>query len=120
MPTIVYQENPKTHVKYAYESISYWDKDKKAPRSKRRYLGRVDPETGEIIKGRKGRKNEEADFGAEESGQDIQQLMEELERKGAEISDLKDTLRELTARHEETLRILKEIWTLILSVKDKD
>ena len=31
MPTIVYQENPKTHVKYAYESISYWDKDKKAP-----------------------------------------------------------------------------------------
>ena len=40
MPTIVYQENPKTHVKYAYESVSYWDKDKKAPRSKRRYLGR--------------------------------------------------------------------------------
>ena len=105
---------------YAYESISYWDKDKKAPRSKRRYLGRVDQETGEIIKGKKNRKNEEAAFGAEESGQDIQHLMEELERKDAEISDLKDTLRELTARHEETLRILKEIRTLILSVKDKD
>ena len=27
MPTIVYQTNPKTGVKYAYLSTSYWDKD---------------------------------------------------------------------------------------------
>ena len=47
--TIVYQRNKKTGVVYAYESESYWDKEKKQPRSRRRYLGKVDPETNEII-----------------------------------------------------------------------
>ena len=120
MPTIVYQTNPSTGAKYAYESVSYWDKDKKAPRSKRRYLGRVDPETGEIIESRRNRKKQDAVSGVEEYGQDVSQLMEELRRKDAEISDLKDALRELTLRHEETARILKEIRTLVLSVKVKD
>ena len=36
-------------VTYAYESISEWDPVKKQSRPKRKYLGRVDPETGEII-----------------------------------------------------------------------
>ena len=120
MPTIVYQENPKTHVKYAYESVSYWDKDKKAPRSKRRYLGRVDPETGEIIESRGNRKKQEAASGMEETGQEISRLMEELGRKDAEIADLKEALQDLTSRHEETVRILREARRLLLSVKDKD
>ena len=111
MPTIVYQENPKTHVKYAYESISYWDKDKKAPRSKRRYLGRVDPETGEIIESKRKHKEPEA-----VPGQDMSQLMESLENKDAEIAVLKKTLQELTSRYEENLRILNEIRELTLSV----
>ena len=49
MSCIVYQTNKKTGITYAYESISYWDKEKKQPRSKRQYIGRVDDETGEII-----------------------------------------------------------------------
>lgn len=49
MSCIVYQTNKKTGITYAYESISYWDKEKQQPRSKRKYLGRVDPETKEII-----------------------------------------------------------------------
>ncbi len=53
MPSIVYQTDKKTGIKYAYESISYWDKEKKQPRSKRKYLGKVDPETGEIIPSKK-------------------------------------------------------------------
>ena len=53
MASVVYQIDKKTGIKYAYESTSYWDKDKKAPRSTRRYLGKVDPETGEIIPSRK-------------------------------------------------------------------
>ena len=118
MPTIVYQENPKTHVKYAYESVSYWDKDKKAPRSKRRYLGRVDPETGEIIESRRDRKKQETASGTAESGQDIPQLMEDIGRKDAEITELKEALRELTACHEETVRILNKVQTILLSVKD--
>lgn len=34
---------------YAYEVVSYYDKEKKQPRQKRIYLGRVDPETNEIV-----------------------------------------------------------------------
>jgi hypothetical protein len=35
-------------VTYAYESTSYWDKEKKQSRSTRKLIGIVDPETGEI------------------------------------------------------------------------
>lgn len=49
MSCIVYQTNKKTGITYAYESVSYWDKEKQQPRSKRQYIGRVDDETGEII-----------------------------------------------------------------------
>lgn len=34
---------------YAYEAESFWDKEKKAPRQRRRYLGVVDEETGQIL-----------------------------------------------------------------------
>ena len=36
-------------VVYAYESISKWDPVKKQSRAIRKCLGRVDPETGEIV-----------------------------------------------------------------------
>jgi len=53
MAAIVYQTNKKTGVTYAYESISYWDKEKRQSRAKRKCIGRVDPETQEIIPTRK-------------------------------------------------------------------
>ncbi len=50
---IVYQTNKKTGVRYAYESVSYWDKERRQSRAKRVCIGRVDEETGEIIPTRK-------------------------------------------------------------------
>jgi transposase len=49
MAAIVYQTNKKTGVTYAYESMSYWDKDKKQSRAKRKCIGRFDPETKKIV-----------------------------------------------------------------------
>lgn len=49
MSSIVKQKDKRSGITYAYESISYWDKEKKMPRCKRKLLGRVDPETGEIV-----------------------------------------------------------------------
>ena len=46
---IVDVHNKERGVTYVYESISYWDKEKKQPRSHRRLIGRRDPETGEIV-----------------------------------------------------------------------
>lgn len=49
MAAIVYQTNKQTGITYAYESISYWDKEKQQSRAKRKCIGRVDPVTREII-----------------------------------------------------------------------
>ena len=56
MAAIVFQTNKKTGVTYAYESISYWDKEKKQSRAKRKCIGRVDPETKKILPTRKRKK----------------------------------------------------------------
>ena len=49
MAAIVYQTNKRTGIIYAYESVSYWDKDKKQSRARRKCIGRVDPKTRKII-----------------------------------------------------------------------
>lgn len=46
---IVDVHNKERGVTYVYESVSYWDREKKQPRSHRRLIGRRDPETGEIV-----------------------------------------------------------------------
>jgi transposase len=53
MAAIVYQTSKQTGITYAYESLSYWDKEKQQSRAKRRCIGRIDPETKEIIPTRK-------------------------------------------------------------------
>ena len=116
MSSIVYQTNPSTGVKYAYESISYWDKEKKAPRSKRKYIGRVDPETGEIIKGTGKRKNKAASDGTDSENSRV--LQEELEKKDAEITSLRKQLEETTARLNKAERILGDIRTLTDSLRN--
>jgi len=49
MTHLTYQYNKKTGATYVYSAKSYWDKEKKAPRTKQVYLGKLDRETGEII-----------------------------------------------------------------------
>ncbi|MCF7928862.1 MAG: IS1634 family transposase [Spirochaetales bacterium] len=44
----VIEQRVKNHV-YLYEVESYWDKEKKQSRQKRTFLGKKDPDTGEVI-----------------------------------------------------------------------
>lgn len=57
--SIVKNKDKRTGITYVYESESYWDKEKKQPRAKRRLIGKLDEETGEIVptdgRGRKRR-----------------------------------------------------------------
>ena len=46
---IVKVHNKARNVTYVYESISYWDKEKKQPRSRRKLIGRIDPATGDVV-----------------------------------------------------------------------
>jgi transposase len=46
---IIYQKNKQPGITYAYENEAYWDKDKQQSRARRKLIGKVNPETGEII-----------------------------------------------------------------------
>jgi len=43
----------KNGITYVYESTSYWDSEKKQPRSKRKLIGHIDLETGELVPNRR-------------------------------------------------------------------
>ena len=104
---IVKQYHKDTDTTYVYESVSYWDEEKKQSRSKRRVIGKLDPETGEIIPtGKRGRKSKDAasDPAGEnteltrlyEEGQArIKELSLEIDRKDLEIASLMKEIRQL-------------------------
>ena len=50
---IVYQKNKKSGITYAYESISFWDKEKKQSRARRKCIGKLDSTTQKIVPTRK-------------------------------------------------------------------
>jgi hypothetical protein len=49
MAAIVYQKDKRSGLTYAYQSVSYWDTEKKCSRAHRTLIGRVDKETGQIV-----------------------------------------------------------------------
>ena len=54
---IIKKYNKENGTTYVYDSVSYWDKEKQQPRSKRKLIGKLDPVTGEIVPtGGRGRK----------------------------------------------------------------
>ena len=104
MASVVYQTDKKTGIKYAYESTSYWDKEKKQPRSKRRYIGKVDPETGEIIPCRK----ETAPISSEDATE-IVRLRTTIAEQEKKITILEAELQKTRTILEEQTGKLKEI-----------
>lgn len=53
---IIYQKNKQTGITYVYENDAYWDKDKQQSRARRKLIGKVDPETGNIVPTRRYKK----------------------------------------------------------------
>ena len=49
MASIVFQKDKRSGITYAYESVSYWDKEKKQSRAKRTLIGRLDEQNGKIV-----------------------------------------------------------------------
>lgn len=47
--SIVHQLDKRSGITYVYESESYWDREKKQARSRRKLIGRLDPSTGNVI-----------------------------------------------------------------------
>lgn len=48
--SVIRHLDKRSGITYVYESVDYWDKEKKQARSHRTLIGRLDTETGEIVK----------------------------------------------------------------------
>ena len=115
MACIVYQVDKRSGIKYAYSSESYWDKEKKQPRSKRTFLGRVDPVTGDIIpKKVKPSSQAESEKQCVSDHHAFAALEEELKEKDRIISDLKRELCELKRNYKAAQEVLNKIHNLSL------
>lgn len=111
MSCIVFQTDKRTGIKYAYESVSYWDKEKGQPRSKRKYLGKVDPETGEIIPTDRTRKRgaKKADAGDDAA---VIRLHEEIREKDQKIRELQAELKEERKRNDGLRDVLLKVHSI--------
>lgn len=111
MASIIYQIDKKTGAKYAFENVSYWDKDKKQPRSKRKYLGKVDPETGNIIPSR-GRSSHSEEKGFQAPAE-LRSLHLEIKERDQTIEQLRKELDVLKEQNEQLLTTIRQIQVMV-------
>lgn len=99
---IIKQHDKRSGITYAYESHSYWDPEKKMVRAKRKLIGRVDAETGEIIPtdGRNHKKKEEEGEAKEDYKKLYEKALQKLESQEVLIASLNAKIKELTGKDE--------------------
>ena len=119
---IVKSYQKKTDTTYVYESEAYWDPEKKQSRSKRRLIGKIDKETGEIVPtGKRGRKKKmpsdpagssrpvSRPGGADSADEErIGKLENVIEEQKAEIIDLKTQVDSLRKENNKLLAETRE------------
>jgi len=90
-----YEQTGKNGITYVFEVESRWIPELKQPRSFKRCIGRINPETGELEPtGKRGRKPKNAD-NSHETVADIGKLRNELESKQKRIDALEESVKNL-------------------------
>jgi hypothetical protein len=86
---LIRQHDKRSGITYVYESRSWWDPERKMSRSKRTLVGRLDPETGEVVptdgRMRRAAKNREEAAKADVGTRTVEERLAELERRVAEL-----------------------------------
>lgn len=124
--SIVKYTNKKTGVVSWYESTSHYDPETKQSRPVRKYLGREDPVTGELIpsSGKRGRKNGDTlskndDPQSSPNDDAMNAMQSKYEKKisslEALISEQKATIRKLES---EKSSIVKKLSDLLNTITD--
>ncbi len=98
---IIKQYDKRSGITYVYDSKSYYDKEKKSSRAKRTLIGKIDPDTGELIPtdGRnKGAKSKPASSSSPAINKDkrIQELEDENRQLKLQISALRKEIERIT------------------------
>lgn len=86
--------NKQNGVTYVYEVYeNYWNKEKKRPESKRRLIGKIDPETGETVPTSRTRKRaDKNNNGIQDCRGQYEEAKEKISQQEKEIADLKGRL----------------------------
>ena len=115
--SLVKLKDRRTGTTYVYESKSYWDKEKKQPRSHRKLIGKLDDETGEIIPtGKSGRKkSSEKETGDNTAPDQRTEYIRVIAEKEGQIQALK---AENQALHKQKQDILKTLEALCQRLAD--
>ena len=115
MAAIVYQTDKRSGITYAYESHSYWDKEKKQSRAKRTLIGRVDKITGEIVPtdGRGKKRSKQAVDGKEP---EKTPTCSEVSRRFCGATLLFDAIGKKLGLHEDLKHCFPESYRQILSI----
>lgn len=99
---IIKQYDKRSGITYVYDSKSYYDKEKKCSRAKRTLIGRLDPETNEIIPtdGRnKGAKTKSAPVSPDvDKDKRIKELEDENRQLKLQINALKKELDRISSK----------------------
>ncbi|MCQ2078174.1 MAG: hypothetical protein MJZ20_14295 [Bacteroidaceae bacterium] len=96
---IIKQFDKRSGITYVYDSKSYYDKEKKCSRARRTLIGKIDPDTGEMIPtdGRNKGAKSKPDSVSPEINKDkrIQELEDENRQLKLQISALKKELERI-------------------------
>lgn len=119
---IIKQYHRDTDTTYVYESISYWDAEKGQSRSRRKCIGKIDPDTGKIIPtGKRGRKKKEVQSATAGREADVgdpryEELLKENLLLKRSIADLEKKCASITAEKEALRAAIQEVSRIISGI----
>ncbi|MBP8989513.1 MAG: transposase, partial [Clostridia bacterium] len=111
--SIVYQTNKQTGITYVYESQAYWDKEKQQSRARRKLIGKLDPETGEIVPTRSYNKHVPKEKGPAKQGP---VPITRIQRRFYGATHLFDQIGVITGVQEDLKACFQDTYKQILSV----
>jgi hypothetical protein len=101
--------NKQRDITYVYESVSYWDKEKKQPRSQRKLIGKLDPVTGEVVPtGKRGKAQNDTALHS-----DTGKLSDLLALKEKEILNLKQQIEALKQENLKYRKLVSQLGDII-------
>ena len=131
MSYFVRSYNKKTGVTYVYEATSYWDKEAKMPRAHRRLIGKINPETGEVVPtGKRGPKpkkqalpdtevkEDKPKLSDSEMKKELRLAQNRMKEKEARCESLEDEIRRMRFQYKQVSDKLVRLEEAVADLRD--
>ena len=113
---VVKVHNKARNITYVYESVSYWDKELKQPRSHRKLIGRIDPATGEVVPTVRRTKANTSTLSPSDTDYKAlyEQTLAAMEQKDALIAELRSRLSAVESENRTFRRSMKKACDILM------